>query len=281
MAAFSLSGCVSKIRLYFSKEIAMTMTLNATPGQTGEFVLSREQVEFFHANGYIGPLKLCSPEKMAEYRHIIETEVLPVTGPNPKSPVQCRHLDKRAVYDMVTDPAVLDPMKSLYGPDLVLWATYFFTKEPGGVEIPWHQDLNYWPIEPLINISAWIAIDRVTKENSCVQLIAGSHKSVVPHIKSVGEMAFGEMADPAYVDETKLINMELEPGEFFLFNEKTLHHSNKNVSSKRRMGLTARMTLPIVKITHDIPPLFPGHVALMACGHDTMGFNRLGTPPNQ
>lgn len=258
------------------------MTLTATipsSRQAGSFSLTKEQVAFFHENGYIGPLTLCSPDEMAIHRRAIETDVLPTPGPNPKNPSQCRHLDKRVVYDLATDPAVLDPMRSLYGPDLVLWATYFFTKEPGGVEIPWHQDLNYWPIEPIINISAWIAIDRVTRENSCVQLIPGSHKKVVPHIASVGEMAFGEMADPAFIDQDKVIDIELEPGEFFLFNEKTLHHSNKNVSKLRRMGLTVRMTLPIVKITHDIAPLFPGHVALLASGRDTMGFNRLGKAP--
>jgi len=245
----------------------------------GQFKLDREQIAFFHENGFIGPLTLCPPEEMAGLRRRIETEVLTTVGPNPKNPSQCRHIDKRVVFDIVTDPAVLDPMQSLYGADLICWATYFFTKEPGGVEIPWHQDLNYWPIEPLINISAWIAIDRVTKANSCVQLIPGSHKSIVPHIKSVGEMAFGEMADPVYVDQSKVIDIELEPGQFFLFTEKTLHHSNKNVSNMRRMGLTARMTLPIVKISHEVPPLFPGHVALIASGRDTMGFNRIGNPP--
>jgi len=258
------------------------MTATLTPPATrnhGRYALSREQVDFFHNNGYVGPLTLCTPDEMAEHRRRIETEVVNTPGPNPKNPSQCRHLDRRVVYDLVTHPAVLDPMRSLYGPDLILWATYFFTKQPGGVEIPWHQDLNYWPIEPLINISAWIAIDRVTKENSCVQLIPGSHKSVVPHIKSVGEMAFGEMADPAFIDQSKVIDIELEPGQFFLFNEKTLHHSNKNVSQMRRMGLTSRVTLPIVKITHDVPPLFPGHTALLVSGRDTMGFIRMGQPP--
>src|SRR5258708_6884941 len=82
-----------------------------------------------------------------------------------------------------------------------------------------HLDGNYWPIEPSVNISAWLAIDESTIENSCVQLIPGTHRRIVPHVKATEGMAFREMADPAAYDVSKLINMELKPGQFFLFNE--------------------------------------------------------------
>ena len=75
-------------------------------------------------------------------------------------------------------------MASLYGPDLLLWRTNFFIKEPGAKEIPWHQDFNYWPLEPPIIISAWIAVDSATLENSCLQIVPGSHRKVVPHVES-------------------------------------------------------------------------------------------------
>jgi ectoine hydroxylase-related dioxygenase (phytanoyl-CoA dioxygenase family) len=44
----------------------------------------------------------------------------------------------------------------------VLICTNFFVKEPVAKEIPWHQDFNYWPLEPPIIVSAWIAIDPST-----------------------------------------------------------------------------------------------------------------------
>ena len=40
-------------------------------------------------------------------------------------------------------------------------------------------------------------------------------------------MAFGEMADPAAFDAASAVNMELKPGEFFIFSERTLHRSSK------------------------------------------------------
>ena len=250
------------------------MTLQAT-----DHSLSREQIKAFHDQGYLGPFAICSEEEMAEFRGRVEREVLTQDGPRKNNRLQCRHLDKRFVYDMVTRPEVVDKMASLYGDDLVLWATYFFNKEPGGSEIPWHQDLGYWPLEPLINISAWIAVDNVTVENSCVNLIPGSHRMVYPMMKSPDGMAFSQMTDMTGIDQSKAIPMTLRPGEFFLFNEKTLHHSNVNRSNMRRMGLTMRVTVPFVRVTHDNPPLFPGHANVLIRGEDRMQFNRMTEPP--
>jgi Phytanoyl-CoA dioxygenase (PhyH). len=69
----------------------------------------------------------------------------------------------------------------------------------------------------------------------------------VPHIRAREGMGFGEEADPDYYSAENLVNMELKPGEFFLFNEKTLHHSEANRSDRRRMGMSVRVTIPIVK----------------------------------
>jgi len=243
--------------------------------------VSAEEINFYHDNGYLGPFTAVSEEEMAAIRAHIDDNVLQRDGPNPRTRVQSRHMDSAVVYDLATHPAIVERMASILGPDLIMWATNFFIKEEGGSEIPWHQDINFWPLEPPINISAWIAIDNVTIENSCVRLIPGSHKRSIPHIAADQGMAFGEMADPAYFDEGQAINMELRPGQFFLFTERLLHHSFANRSSLRRMGMSIRVTLPIVAIDQKNPPLHPGHTAILVHGRDSMGFNRLGDRPRQ
>ena len=185
------------------------------------------------------------------------------------------------LYDLCTSPPILDRTRSLLGPDLVLWATFFFNKPPGGAEIPWHQDANYWPIEPPINLSAWLAIDEVTTENSCVQVIPGSHREVIPHVASRAAMAFGQEADPDRVDPSQAVDVELKPGEFFLFNERLLHHSNANRSNRRRLGMTMRFTLPMVKLLdQDAPPLYEGHANVLVSGEDRFELNRTTAPPS-
>lgn len=201
-------------------------------------MLSVEECERFREQGYLGPYRVVSVEEMDAIRKHIEDDLLTTDGPSPRSRLQSRHMDSQIIADLAAHPNIIERMADLYGPDLILWATNFFNKEPGGAEIPWHQDLSYWPLEPLINISAWIAIDRVTTQNSCVRVIAGSHKAVCPTVKSPDGMAFSMMADMDHVDESQAIDIELEPGEFFLFNEKLLHQSNKNTSDMRRMGMS-------------------------------------------
>lgn len=242
-------------------------------------IMTAAECETFRRQGFAGPYAAMTPAEMAVVRARIEQEVMPTAGPNPRMWGQSRHLDQRVVWELCSHPAIVERMAALYGPDLILWRSHFFCKEPGGKEIPWHQDLNYWPLEPVVNITAWIAIDASTRENSCVQFIPGSHRRAVPHVPSPadGRMEFGQMADPAHVDLSKAVDMVLQPGEFVLFNEKTLHHSEPNRSTLRRLGLAVRVTIPLVKVYHD--ELFPGHACVQLRGQDTMGLNRMQPPP--
>jgi len=245
-----------------------------------DYQLSREDVDFFVANGYLGPYAAMPPGEMAEIRAEVDSRVLTSDGPSPRSREQSRHMDCPVIYDLATHPAIIERMACLLGPDLVAWATNFWLKATGGAEILWHQDITYWPLEPPVNISAWIAIDKVTVENSCVQIIPGSHRRSIPHIPAEEGMAFKNMADPQFFDIEQAVNMELQPGEFFLFSERLLHRSSKNVSTKRRLGMSVRVTLPIVHIFQDQSPLHPGHTAIVAKGKDVMGFNRYAGRPD-
>ena len=244
-----------------------------------DYQLSRDEVDFFVANGYLGPYAAKTPAEMAPIRAEIESTVLKTDGPNLNRPMQSRHMDQQVVYDLAIHPAIIDRIAGLLGPDIVVWATNFWLKAPGSKEIPWHQDINFWPIEPPLNISAWIAIDEVTVENACVRIIPGSHRQFLQHTNATEEMAFGEMADPDAYDASGAVNMELKPGEFFLFSERLLHASSKNTSDKRRLGLSIRVTAPMVHIFQDEAPLHQGHTAILAKGKDVLGFNRYAGCP--
>ena len=244
-----------------------------------EYQLSRDDVDFFVTQGYLGPFAAMSAAEMAQIRRGIDETVLTADGPNPRSRAQSRHMDQPLVYDLATHPAIIERIACLLGPDLVVWATNFWLKAPGSPEIPWHQDISFWPLEPPLNTSAWLAIDEVTVENSCVQIIPGSHRESLPHTRAQDDMAFGKMADPDSFDATGVIDMELQPGEFFIFSERLLHRSSKNTSQKRRLGISLRVTLPMVHIFQDKSPLHPGHTAILAKGKDLMGFNRYAGRP--
>jgi hypothetical protein len=239
------------------------------------FSLGEEELDAFRTQGFLGPFALCSPEEMAAHRPVIEA-VLESDPPTHKTRAHNRHLDSPLIHELSTHPAIIKRMQCLYGVDLLLWRTNFFIKEPGAKEIPWHQDHNYWPLEPAIIASAWIAIDEATVENSCVQVIPGSHRKILPHIPAADDMAFAEMGDPDYIDTSAAVNLEMKPGEFILFNERTIHHSEPNRSQKRRIGLAVRVIIPIVKVLKWDAP---GHGLVQISGEDRMGFNKVIGPP--
>ena len=111
--------------------------------------------------GYTGPVPLLTPDEAAAGRRaffeaIRQSEDAP--GPSDFRPGGF-NLKHRWAHDLATHDRVLDHVELALGRDIVLWATVFWYKEPHNTKyIPWHQDASYWPMEPRINLTAWIAL---------------------------------------------------------------------------------------------------------------------------
>lgn len=242
--------------------------------------LSQEQIAQFHEQGILGPFTAFQPEEMTAIRDIICERVLTTPSPHTPYKTQLRHLDSKTVWDLCSAKPIVEKLKSLYGNDLILWYSNIFDKhpwnpdEPG--EYPWHQDSWHWNIYPKMSLSIWLALTPATIENGCVDLIPGTHRMEIPEISMTDRQNDswfgGKAADPAAFDESKKVSMVLKPGEFFLFTERTLHHSNPNRTSERRIGLSFRVTAPLVKL--DRP-----HPYLLLSGSDQLNFNKLTSPP--
>jgi ectoine hydroxylase-related dioxygenase (phytanoyl-CoA dioxygenase family) len=241
-------------------------------------MLTREQLERFHTDGFVVGPAIRSAEAMDRTREAIDA-VLASNG-FAGDPTAHRHLDARIVHDLCADPTVVECAAAILGPNLLLWHSRFFDKPPGSGPIPWHQDKPFWPIEPDVCLSVWIAIDRADWENGCVEVIPGSHRRKLPHITSTDTGRFTQMAEPDYVDETGKVTMELEPGQFFLFDRWLLHRSPPNGSNRRRLGLSARIVPDGVTIDFDrMSPHFPQLGAQVIRGEVEPGVNRLVPAP--
>jgi ectoine hydroxylase-related dioxygenase (phytanoyl-CoA dioxygenase family) len=243
--------------------------------------LNADETRRFHVDGYLGPFDLLSPDEMHGVNERLHANVFQTDGPNPGDRTHCRHLDTRLVYDLVAHPAVVRRIASLFGEDVMCWTSGFFIKQPGkGLETPWHQDINYWPLEPQVNLTAWVATEDVGMENAPLRVIPGTQRRTVPHVRTTAGKAFGEEADPAAVDEAKAVHLPMRAGQFVIFSERLLHGAPANTSARRRTALAVRYTLPQVRLFPDEPPInFPRHRALIVSGRDRFGFNRFGEPP--
>lgn len=243
--------------------------------------LTVEERERFHEQGYLGPYRIFSSEEMAKARDRLFGDVFLRSGPNPLDKTHSRHLDEPLIFSMVSHPGIVGRLNGLLGPDLMVWTTGFFIKQPHqGLATPWHQDINYWPLEPQINLTIWLAIEDVREDSSPLYVIPGSHRKTVPHIKAAEDKSFSEEADPAFFEPQKAIPLVLKAGEFVLFSERLLHYAPPNRSAHRRTALAARYTIPLVRLFPAEPPInFPGYHAIMVSGTDRYGQNPLGPPP--
>ncbi|XP_052789574.1 probable phytanoyl-CoA dioxygenase [Mya arenaria] len=87
-------------------------------------------------------------------------------------------------------------------------------------------------------MTVFIAVDKCTKENSCLQVLSGSHKcGRIEHVKIAAQQG----ADMDRVEEIRkhcpLEYIEMEPGDALFFHCNLLHCSSANTSGKRRWAL--------------------------------------------
>jgi non-heme Fe2+,alpha-ketoglutarate-dependent halogenase len=251
--------------------------------------LSRQETEFFEANGYVGPFTLRQPGEMNRVREHIDRDLLVpqrlgIGGWDRRgavgesdyytlSPIYSmrtgrdRHLDSLAVFDLLTHPAIHERVASLLGPDLVLWRSSSFIKGPGGRKVVWHQDFDFSSVkrlpalDPVRNVTAWVAVDDTNVDNGCVQLLPGTHRGPAfqadRYLEEASFWCAGIRLDDAgrmsrlTRGPGQVVNMPLKAGQFFLFSDLTIHGSPANTSKRRRFGFACRFTSADVTIYPD------------------------------
>ncbi len=141
-------------------------------------------------------------------------------------------------------PEILDAVAQLIGEDIIIWGSALFCKAGvGGKATPWHQDGHYWPIRPLETVTAWIAIDNVNAENSCLRVIPGTHRDRVSYEHDVDDsdaIVLNQVLKPEYLKSAPPRDIELEPGRFSIHDVYLVHGANPNNSGKRRAGMVFR-----------------------------------------
>src|SRR5207244_10214169 len=114
--------------------------------------------------------------------------------------------------------SVVKSAEQILGGEVYHYHSKMIMKDPRvGGAWTWHQDYGYWyqngVLQPLLT-SVSIAVDRATKENGCLQVIAGSH-----HCGRVDHILTGDQAgaDRERVDEIlkrmPLVYVDMEPGD--------------------------------------------------------------------
>ena len=223
--------------------------------------MSGQELTNYERDGFAGPFVALEPNRMEALRPELDRVIasrrrrahIPSAvhpdHPDDQGPeveeIWNAQLHDRVVFDLATHPAVLAEVARVAGPDLLLWRTIFWVKEPGARRIEWHQDTyEHNTLGDRGVVTAWIAIDDVSPDNA-VLVAAGSQREVLPsEVFQAPDYVKALQCSPALppppIDADPPIPMTFRAGSFFLFNQLVVHGSPPNITEARRAGLAAR-----------------------------------------
>ncbi len=210
-------------------------------------VLSDDQIAQYERDGFLFPVSVLTPDEAAAAHAALEQAEADHPGTLDGAGRNNPHLMFPFLDAIVHHPRMLDAVEDIIGPDIRVWGTVLFIKEahdPGYVS--WHQDFTHMGLEPHLGISAWLALTPSTIESGCMRMIPGTHKSeILPHHDTFDENNILTRGQTIHgVDESKAVDLVLQPGEMSLHTPRTIHASAPNNSDNRRIGFTIQSYLP-------------------------------------
>ena len=209
----------------------------------------------YERDGYLFPLKAMGATRAAEFRKQMESfESTMSNDPEMRKLALQNGAYLLPFVDEISRlESVLEPVKRILGPNVMVWNAGFFTKEPHTSDfISWHQDLTYWGLSDSHEVTAWIALSPSIRESGCVKFVAGTHKlDIVKHRDTFDKNNLLSRGQEVAVDvnEKDATCVELQPGEMSLHHGKVFHGSNANSSDDRRIGLAIRYISPKMRQT--------------------------------
>jgi hypothetical protein len=216
--------------------------------------LNKKHKDQYWENGYLFPVQVITPVQARIWRaelEALEAKWLDNGLPLPLNTY--KRVNAQCVMPLACDiglhPAILDVVQGVLGPDIMLYSTEFFIKEPRTTHVvTMHQDLTYWGMGEIDGlVTAWLALSDVTVQSGCMDFVQASHKNpILPHKDSFDDNNLLSRGQEIVVDvaEEDKVAVELAPGQLSLHHGLTIHGSGPNASDDRRIGVAIRYLVP-------------------------------------
>ncbi|XP_050928181.1 L-proline trans-4-hydroxylase isoform X1 [Lates calcarifer] len=266
-----------------------------------------KQQEIYNQQGFLSALPVLTDTELREARHafselekefgkhhwkILRSESEEYT----QYSLHNVHLQYPWVMGLTTHPRILEVVKAILGPDVILLDSRFICKYPtvkaaniqeneGGETksegntgenglpyVAWHQDMRYWGIAGGSVLSVWLALDDSLKENGALQVVPGSHCSgMFPHHQASrpGNMLSVNQEIPEeLVQADKAVFCPLLAGQMSIHDGLLVHASDANTSQRRRCGFVIRYVPTCAYPIQDPDRPRKFHATVLACGTD-------------
>ncbi len=181
--------------------------------------------------------------------------------------------------NLARDPRILDIVEDLIGPDILIFTSTFFIKEPHSPTIAaWHQDSTYYGLDPKDEVTVWVALSDANEAAGCMDALSFrgkprqlSHVSRV--VKNSVNRASQVITEP--LDEGTPVAMPMAAGSFSMHHGLCPHRSGPNTANHRRIGLGLNYIATSVRPVGSIKP-----ARMLVRGTDRYHhFEKVG-PPN-
>ena len=215
-------------------------------------MLSRDQIQFYHDNGYLLVEDAVTPEQLAALRRITHEfiersrevtesdEVFDLDEGHSRAQPRLTRIKlphrQHPVYDETLRSAgVTGVLKDLLGPDVALQTSKLNTKAPGGgAAVEWHQDWAFYPHTNDDLCAVGFMMDDCGPENGPLLIVPGTHRGPI-HDHHAGDRFCGAI-DPerADVDFAAAVPLTGPAGSITVHHARVIHGSAPNRSRRPR-----------------------------------------------
>ena len=243
--------------------------------------LTNKEKQQYSEQGYVKNLPVFSNDGVSELQELFEELSSRLPPDVDINKTNMWHKASKKFYDLCRTTEILDYVEDILGPNFVQWGGQFFHKEPhSGSVVPWHQDAQYWPLEPANAVTVWLAVYDTDKENGAMKVVSGSHKKgsngFKHHTNDASHLVLDQEVSEDQIDKDKVVYIDLKAGEISLHNDALLHGSDPNNSDRKRCGITMRFSPTNVKGNLNEWPFFETQLAR---GKDTFKLNPIALIP--
>jgi len=242
----------------------------------------------FVEKGFLGPLPLL---KRDECHAVLR---LARRTPPPFSSFKGNAAAYWGFYRLGTTPQVLDLLKSLLGPNVMLWGASIVCQRPGESH-PWHTDIETAAPDGK-SASIWIGLENTGRKSS-LRLISFSHLfgRSLQHTAHRAGRKRSEISDHEVLkwakerDQRSCIEMiDVKDGEAIVFDGRLWHGSRNERSSGCRSALLLQYATPDTRIRLPNPEVLdwpleyldqPEPPCVMVLGTDDYKQNRILAAP--
>ena len=244
--------------------------------------LDVEEITTFYEKGYLRPGKVFSDEQVELLRAVVQRltrsedeagrryDLLDpalwpdVEGGNGEAGGAAAGRDPAQSFDFLFNMWLIDDdfRAAVFNPTTARWAAQLLgttsvrllednalNKSPSPHDLRWHQDYSYWPLAQPNAVTAWVALDEVTRHNGAMLMACGSQHlgerlpvvfgTGTPYLRESRPASVTPVGDPAELDLPVEV-VELAAGEVSMHSSLTWHASGPNLSERGRRAIVMR-----------------------------------------